>query len=168
MRLYVAAALALTVAALLSVNASASFSLSANINAPAADVRAFIVDLPRFTRLHPLAVSCKPVHQDPTAYEVVDRVSYLGLWESTINVDARIITQDEKTIVVETQAPMNVRTKSVWTVECSASNPQATTVSEQFSISAPLGLLYFSKFVALDAHKLLLSALKANLEGKQT
>lgn len=162
MRLLVAGGVALV--ALLAVHLPASFSLYETISAPAAKVKHIIVDLPRFTRLHPLAVSCRLIASSPSTYEVIDRVSVLGLWDSTLLITAVLTEPDERTVLVETSAPLGVRTRSKWSVKEGADG--RTEVSEEFTIWAPLGLLWFSKSTAHAAHVNLLAALKRAVQAE--
>lgn len=160
------AVVAAGLAVLVAVRSTAHFTITVNVKAPADSIIEFVKDLPRFTTLHPLTVSCTPVKGNEGSYVIIDRISMFGIWESKIIVEATMNAIEPHVLVATTRTSSRVTTKSIWRFKEEKESAFAV-VSEEFSITAPLLLLHYSCWIAKRAHENLMVKMKQEMEKKQ-
>ncbi|OBK81176.1 SRPBCC family protein [Mycobacterium sp. 1164985.4] len=142
-------------------------SLSEDIPAPPADVRAFYVDFDNLSAIHPLVVSVRSAGRTPYVqgyqqdYRIVDRIR-MGPFTMRTAYRARLSVPPAGDVTAEARQFPGVRLRT--RVEFVATDA-GTRVTEHITVDAPRPLAAFTVREATSAHREMLAGIRRRFEN---
>lgn len=141
--------------------------LSEDICAPAADVRAFYVDLGNLPKVHPLVVEVRSTDRRPDGrgyqqdYRITDRI-WLGPFVIRTVYRVRLIVPQTGDVSAHARQFPHVRLRT--TVGFTPTD-SGTRLTERISIEAPRPLAAFTVRAAVAAHREMLAGIRRRFEA---
>ncbi|QNI05105.1 SRPBCC family protein [Mycobacterium kubicae] len=147
--------------------ARAERTLTEDVPAPPADVRAFYVDLENLKTFHPLIAAVQVLSRTRTtdgyqqSYRVTDRIP-LGPWRFRISYRARLEVPTAGDVKTQAAQSPGVRLRGEVSFEPIAGG---TRLTERIHLTAPRPLAAFTVRAADKAHREMLAGIRRHFES---